>query len=283
MRITNIIAPLFLSAGLMLSSQSVLASSSGTQLSEQETQKIKEEAIRLYKKQLAQKSIEEKNEEIRLAEMKKAFFSYYFQKSVIEEYEDIKKALIKHSSLVNQHFPFHSYMLHGGKVLPPVIRTYSGKYEKFSDTKSRSTETSYHIVKDAKIVTNPPSWKDYLLKTFPKPKQIPEILLPEDDSERALVSIEKEKAKQKGKKHAKLMFEKRMALAKRDIEGISLFFALADMNKVSIPKLSEGRVGIKINGKMLDINQKTFILNDVGSFNKEEKWTPIISTSPTHQ
>ncbi|MBE0468170.1 MAG: type IV secretory system conjugative DNA transfer family protein [Methyloprofundus sp.] len=228
----------------------------------------------------SEKAIQErKDNDLRVGELAKASYSYHFQVSAIEEYENISNKLRSIKGKLDQIYSFSSYLLNNGRVLPPVITESDGSFEILSNSMSRITSKQYKIEKQARIVATPPTWRDYLYQDFDKPIEIHSALMPKNEMEWRIFNIEKERAIESGKKHAFLLFDHSKAVLDRDMKGIVKFHALSEMGMVDVPILSEGRVGIKVGDTMLDIDQRVFELHNRGGFKGKEEWKPIISTN----
>lgn len=223
------------------------------------------------------KAQEEKDNDLRVGELARASYSYHFQMSAIEEYENISNKLRSIKGKLDQIYSFSSYLLNNGRVLPPVVTESDGSFEILSGSMSRITSKQYKIEKQAKIVATPPTWRDYLYQDFDRPIEIHSALMPKNEMEWRIFNIEKERAIKSGKKHAVLLFEHSKAVLDRDMKGVVKFHALAEMGIVDVPILSEGRVGIKVGDTMLDIDQRVFELHNRGGFKGKEEWKPIIS------
>lgn len=170
-------------------------------------------------------------------------------------------------------------LLINSKVLPPVISVSNGGVVLENDKYMRAVEQTYTIISPARFVTIAPSWRDYLLREFGSVEQVNPVLLPRDKTE---VSIWTESAREgwmSGIKQANHIFDLNLNRLRRDYLGIAIFRTLEKQKIVSLPQISSGKMAVKVDGKTLSINEKTFRITVPTGFQEIERWTPIIATS----
>ncbi len=174
-------------------------------------------------------------------------------------------------------FDFRPLLLNDGKVVPPVIVEAESGYKLLSDTSAASVETTYQVIQDARLTTVPPSWRAYLLQSFDAHKSIHPGMLPKDDDEREAWRQAVREGWAIGVTQAEDLFRIGLSRLERDYRGMLRFSILAAQNIVRAPILAEGRIGIQVGERVLDVDQRIFRITQQARFNKPEQWAPISS------
>jgi defect-in-organelle-trafficking protein DotC len=201
------------------------------------------------------------------------------QKAVAWRYEQIKELLEEHSSRLNHIFDFAPLMMGDGKVLPPVITEAGASYRVKSQKRASSTSTTYRIIAGAKMVSSPPSWRDYLLRSYPSFDKSDAGVIPKNHKEREIWKEAALEGWQLGIEHARRLFRTNLSELVRDYKGILKFRLLAEQNIVSAPIVAEGKVGVQIQGKQMSVDRKVFRITRETDFQEAEKWEPKVGKS----
>lgn len=186
--------------------------------------------------------------------------------------KSIMAALERQASHLDTIFAFRLLLI-DGQLLPPVIV----QSDKSLELKGRTvvkTGTSYKIIKDARFVTAPPSWRDYFTADFTV-RELDPHLLPRTREEIEIWEKEVRKGWKLGEQQADQIFELNMRRLTRDMKGQLLFRQLAKQGYVSLPEVSTGRYAIRVGDKTLDMNQTSFTLSEDAKFQTEDKWEPF--------
>lgn len=189
-------------------------------------------------------------------------------------YDLIVEALSKHEKTLDQVYGFR-FVLIDSKILPPVIIQSSGSID-VKDRVAVQTGTSYKIIKDARFVSNPPSWRDYLLqqRSF-EVQPIPSSLYPKDKDEEKIWREVVASGWKRGIALADSVFEINLRKLDRDFRGMILFRLLSGQGFLSLPRVSEGRYAVRVGDKTLDLNQASFQIVRDSAFQQEDKWRPF--------
>lgn len=173
-------------------------------------------------------------------------------------------------------FPFRSFLIEG-QVLPPVILE-AFQSRKVKDSQLVETDVSYRIIKPARFISNPPSWRDYFKANFGITK-ISDALYPRSEEEKEVWKNNVLKGWERGKQQAFSIFLLNLKKISSDVTGMILFQQLAGQGVVSLPHIAEGRLALRVGNDALDLNSRSFKITMHSKFNKEEKWKPF-QTSP---
>lgn len=215
---------------------------------------------------------------VRSDALKQTAYTLALQQAVKWRYGKIKKALEEHEAKLNRIFDFPSLLMHGGKVVPPVITEAGPGYRVESDTRASSTEVVYQIIKPARMVSRAPDWRDYLWADYPSfaKEDVGVGVLPKDAKERKMWKKAAVRGWETGLRQAERLYQTNLNKLTRDYQGIIKFRTLAEQDMVSLPALAEGRPGIEVEGKRLSVDRKIFRITQPSSFREEDRWKPKI-------
>lgn len=236
----------------------------------------KEEVLESVKDYKNNSSEEPDNEfdNLRPKAIKEAAETLAFQRAVKFRYEEIVELLKKKEKHLDNIFNFKMLMLNKGKVVPPVIVEARKGYNILSDREATEVNRTYKILKDARIASAPPNWRDYLVKEYGSQEEVNPAVLPKNEKEERLWDAAAERGFNDGIKHADRLFEINLNTLRRDFEGILKFKILAEQNMVDVPVFSEGELGVRVDDKVLDIDQKVFRITEDSRFKEMDKWEP---------
>ncbi len=129
-----------------------------------------------------------------------------------------------------------SRLLLDGRVLPPVIVAGRRLFIQYDARSARETGKVYHIVRQARVVSTPPLWRDYLLHEL-RSVPVPEGLLPADAREKRHWRAAVTQGWQAGVRQADINFQHRLARLNRDYSGMLEYHRLYRRGLVDPPAL----------------------------------------------
>lgn len=186
--------------------------------------------------------------------------------------EQIQVVLDKRAADLDRIFAFRLLLI-DGQVLPPVI-VRSDRSMQVNDRTVVRTGSSFKIIKDARFVSNPPSWRDYLLAEF-SVGDISTHIYPRTDREVEEWEAAIRRGWTAGIAQADSIFVINLRKLTRDLRGLILFRQLAGQGYVSLPQVAQGQYAIRVGEKTLDLNQTSFSLVEDSRFQTEDKWAPF--------
>lgn len=216
-----------------------------------------------------------KDSDLRFSAIAEAGTMLGIQTAVKYRHEQINEAMENIASKLDTIYDFSSLLEHDGRVMPPVITEVRNALQIKSAAESISSQLVYKIIQDAKIISTPPNWRSYLLKSFHAIDDVNPILLPRTDAEQKVWSRSVEKGWEQGIKQAERVFDANLSTLQRDYLGLLTYKHLALQNIISVPMVAEGELGIKIRNKTMDVDQRVFRITTETSFNKEDAWKPV--------
>lgn len=184
-------------------------------------------------------------------------------------------------SSLNQVFNFQRLLL-DHSVLPPVLVEANKSLSLDGPTAIRLSGQIYKIEQQAKFVTTPPNWRQYLLLNFQKPEVPDATLLPKNSKERALWKKEINKGWAEGVEQANNIYADNLAKLKRDFNGMILYRKLLAQNIVSKPYVGESDLGTTSNKdhSELRLNDRVLRITALPTLNTDTKtWKPVVETN----
>lgn len=204
--------------------------------------------------------------------IRKAAYTYAVQNAVHWRYARINKNLKAVSSQLDRVFDFKALMLDKGQVIPPVVTVAHDGWRKLSKNASKSVIREFHILKRARIASTPPTWRQYLIHSYPVGDKPNSTLYPKNAKERGLWDSAVKHGWKAGVKLAMHLYRGNLARLKRDYLGMVLFHRLADQGVVSVPVTAQNTPRIKVNGRTLSVGEREFRITLGSHFNHSSRW-----------
>lgn len=152
-------------------------------------------------------------------------------------------------------FNFYPLMLEHG-VLPPVLVEGSNTLNLQNGATIRIVDRTYEIVDNARFVTAPPTWRDYLITRFEKPELPNKTLLPKNAEEQELWQTNLKIGWENGVKQADTIYSENLARLKRDYAGMLLYRKLLAQHMVSPPYVAATDLGVTGDSNSMNIGDK---------------------------
>jgi defect-in-organelle-trafficking protein DotC len=220
--------------------------------------------------------------DMRGREQIRAARTYALQKGVEWRYKQINALLQTESAKLDAAFDFKRLIMSGGMLLPPVIDEAKESLNIETPDYAIAADRTFNILKDARIIGGSPSWRDYLLHQYPVSKELNPAILPRNESEQKRWAQAALEGWADGIEQANTLHEIAVNRLKRDFTGMLKYRELVAMGVVSEPVLAEGRIGIMVDGKRLEVGRKTFRITVPADFQRTDRWRAVVAdpTSP---
>ena len=187
----------------------------------------------------------------------------------------INCALNKEAYYLDHTFNFNRILL-PHHVLPPVIVEANNSLKLSDPTTIRGDQKTYRIIKPARFITTPPTWRDYLFMNYPKPTLPDNSLLPTNKTEAIAWNTFLKQGWKQGTEQANEIFQENMDRLKQDYKGMITFRKLLSEHMVSAPYVSHAKIGITGNATELRIDdQITRIVSPAQLQPDSKKWQAI--------
>jgi len=167
----------------------------------------------------------------------------------------LNELLTLQERLLDRVFNFQAMIL-DKKVLPPVLIEGRDPLNTSGTDVIRVADRNYQIQAQARFVTAPPSWREYLWMNYEDPKTPDRSLLPKTNSEKTVWQAYIAEGWQAGAQQADLIFAENLARLKRDYEGMILYRRLLAQNMVSPPFVAQTDLGVTGDAQNMTINDR---------------------------
>lgn len=184
--------------------------------------------------------------------------------------QQINAILSRHERQLDLVYNFIPLLL-DKNVLPPVL--IEGRYtlDQASDDILRVADRTYAIQSQARFVTMPPTWREYLRMHYKDPGMPDATLMPRTQAEREVWDRYIDEGWQIGITQADVIFTENLSRLKRDYEGMVRYRALLAQKMVSLPYVAEVNLGVTGGSNEMAINDRILRITALPEFNTASK------------
>ena len=188
----------------------------------------------------------------------------------------IDDQLIKQSRNLDTIYNFNSLILEHN-ILPPVLLEGRNTLNLADTQNIRISDRTYKVAKQARFITTPPNWRQYLWMDYKKPEYPNITLLPKTKEERALWAYYVDKGWSQGIDQANTILEESIARIKEDFAGMILYRKLLAMNMVSAPYVSHTDLGVTGDGDEIRIDDRVLRITALPALNtNSSEWRAAV-------
>jgi defect-in-organelle-trafficking protein DotC len=192
--------------------------------------------------------------------------------------EHINDSLSRQSRYLDQVFDFSPLIL-DHNVLPPILVESSSELNLDGPDTIRQASKSYKIIKPARFVTVPPTWRDYLFLDYKRPHLPNRSLLPQNPSESQAWNFYLKRSWNAGTQQAYAIFNANLNRLKRDYLGIILYRELVAKNMITIPVVSKADLGITGDENYVRIQDEVLRITAQSALNlQSNEWKPVFTS-----
>lgn len=182
----------------------------------------------------------------------------------------INKELEAEATHLRNVFNFNALIMENG-ILPPVLMEGNKTLNQSGPLSIRITDKTYTIEANARFVTAPPTWRDYLITHFKKPDLPNAVLLPKDSKEEDMWREYLAIGWKNGVAQADNIYSENLAKLKRDYEGMILYRKLLAMHMVTPPYIAKTDLGVTGDATHLNIGDKVLRISALPGMNVDSK------------
>jgi defect-in-organelle-trafficking protein DotC len=182
----------------------------------------------------------------------------------------IDDQLTKQQRRLDEIYDFNALLIEHN-VLPPVLLEGQNTFNLATEQSIRISDRTYKIAKQARFVTTPPNWRQYLWMDYTKPDYPNISLLPKTSEEREVWNHYVEQGWEKGIEQADRILEESVARIKEDFRGMILYRKLLAMNMVSPPFVSHTDLGVTGDGDEIRIDDRVLRITALPALNVNSK------------
>ena len=167
---------------------------------------------------------------------------------------------------LDEIYRFDQLLMEQGLVLPPVVIE-ARRHAEVDGRKLAKIEQSYKLLENARVVSAPPTWRDYLMAPdYPPPVKPEGALLPQNADEERLWTEAVRNGWTQGERQAELAFEARVGELHRAFLGRVRYRVLLERGLVTAPAVRVSRRGVKLSGNELLIGRTEVTLSRLPHF-----------------
>ena len=192
---------------------------------------------------------------LRFKALQDAAMSLGAQGGLAATYLQINENLSKDKRHLETIFNFNGMLLSHG-VLPPILMESNNSLNQDNPDTLRIADKTYKIIQQARFVTTPPNWREYLWQDYQKPDLPDKVLLPKTREERDIWAKYIQLGWDKGIQQAYTIFQQNLARLKRDYQGMILYRKLLQEKMISAPFVSKTELGVTGNGQDMRVNDQ---------------------------
>lgn len=214
---------------------------------------------------------------IREMALRETALSLGAQAGLASRAKSIDDQLVKQTRHLDAIFDFKSLIL-DNNILPPVLLQGNNSLNLANAQTIRISDRTYKLVKQARFMTTPPNWRQYLWLDYQKPEAPHVTMLPNSKEERQVWCFYAEKGWQNGIEQADIILAENIARIKEDFTGMILYRKLLAMNMVSPPYVSHLDLGVTGDGNELHIDDQVLRITALPALNVNSKeWRAAVA------
>lgn len=227
------------------------------------------------------KSVEEDNLpiDIRMDAIKEAAISFGARGGLAKRTYQIREELKIRSRYLNKVFDFNNLLISapsGLLIEPPIItESMNSMIVDIDGQTAAVSDKIYNIIRNARIVSAPRTWRIYLEREWGEVIPPPDILVPKNDEERAVWVEHVEKGWQHGWEQANEIFKSDLAKLESDFRGMIRYRMLLAQGMVSPPYALQIDRGITGGGDQMRVGDRAVQITGVPELiTGAETWKP---------
>ena len=147
-----------------------------------------------------------------------------------------------------------------------------------ADTQTiRVSDRMYKVSKQARFITTPPNWRQYLWMDYKRPEYPNVTLLPKTKQEREVWAFYVTRGWKNGVEQANTILEENVARIKEDFGGMILYRKLLAMNMVSPPFVSHTDLGVTGDESEIHIDDRVLRITALPALNvNSNEWKAAV-------
>ncbi len=168
-------------------------------------------------------------------------------------------------------YRFDQLLSERGWVLPPVVIE-ARRHAEVSGQRLTQIEQSYQMIENARVVSAPPTWREYLIAAaYPPPSRPEGALLPQNPAEERLWTDAVSRGWEQGEQQAWLAFRARVGELHRAFLGRVRYLVLLERQLVTAPAVRIARRGVRLERNELLIGRTEITLSRLPHFRGPSK------------
>lgn len=189
----------------------------------------------------------------------------------------INKHLSKQARILDTVFDFNALVL-DHNILPPVLLEGRNTLNLADSQTIRISDRTYKIAKQARFITTPPTWREYLWMDYKAPEAPNLSMLPKTKEERKVWRECVAKGWRNGIDQANIILEESIARVKEDFTGMILYRKLLAMNMISAPFVANTELGVTGDASEIHIDDRVLRITALPGLNvNSNEWRAAVA------
>lgn len=229
----------------------------------------------LYRDQdLKPKSKEENKAIMRAPAIKNTGIAFGAQAGLHWRYEQLNNLVeTKYRGMFDQ-INFRPF-IQDGKILTPSILVMKDTEDYQSERKVVETKVSFIVQEEARIVSVPPTYRNYLIRHYDKPKPVHSILKPTNNAEIELWRASVREGFEHGVKLANQIFKDGLLKLERDIEGRVNYRKMVQLKMISPAALKVTDRTVTFNGRTMNVGERITEIESDSQYRTMDEWQSV--------
>ncbi len=217
--------------------------------------------------------------DIRMDAIKEAAVSFGARAGLAARTFEIRKELDARARYLDRVYNFAQLLIaapSGFMIEPPIITESMNAMIIKSDGQTAAvSDRIYNIIRNARIVSAPRTWRQYVEREWGEVMPPPDILTPRDNEERKLWEENVRKGWEQGYRQADDVFREDLALLESDYQGMIRYRMLLAQGMVSPPYALQVDRGITGGGNEMRIGDRAVQITGVPELiSGADSWKP---------
>ncbi|WP_053764610.1 type IV secretory system conjugative DNA transfer family protein [Leptospirillum ferriphilum] len=212
---------------------------------------------------------------LREAAQKKAALAWGAQAGYAKRTEFRNRWLRSHAQVLDRIFTFRPFIDGDGHVLWPSVSSGRSGFRLENPISAGSMLVSYRIHEPARIVSIPPTFRDYIVLSPGTPKEVNPILLPKNSREKKRWKEWTDKGWETGERLSDRAFMIGTRRLVRAIEGRLRFYELSLAGQIERPTWARSPAATLRTGKVLEIGDTILRITRPARFTAADRWKPL--------
>lgn len=218
-----------------------------------------------------------KTGKIRQMALKETALSLGAQAGLAWRAKTIDEQLTKQTRTLDTIYDFNSLTLEHN-ILPPVLLEGRNTLNLADAQNIRVSDRTYKVAKQARFITTPPTWRQYLWLDYVKPEFPNYTMLPKTKIEKKIWCDYTAKGWKNGVDQANTILEDNIARIKEDFGGMILYRKLLAMNMVSPPYVSHTDLGVTGDESEIHIDDRVLRITALPGLNvNSSEWRAAVA------
>ena len=217
--------------------------------------------------------------DIRIDALKEAALSFGARGGLAKRTWEIRQQLDKKTRFLDKVYDFRNLLIaapSGFMIEPPIVsEAMNAMIVDFGGQEAAASDRIYNIIKNARIVTTPRNWRQYLEREWGEVIPPPDILTPRDSAEEKIWYEYLQKGWEYGYNQADAIFEQDLSRLTLDFEGMVRYKLLLAQGMISPPYALQVDRGVTGGGEEMRVGDRAVQITGVPEFvTGADQWKP---------